>query len=614
MSKYSFQTEVNDLLQIIIHSLYSHKEIFLRELVSNASDAIYRLKFLTLSEDSFKDFEFSPRIDVFVDSKNKTLTVSDNGIGMNEKDLIENLGTIARSGTRSFIENLKKDNKSSSAIDLIGQFGVGFYSAFMVADKIEVLTRKVKEDKAWLWSSSGKGEFEITESQRETYGTSVKLFLNNENEEYCEHWTVKNILKKYSDHISFPLFLNYEDTTSKNKELKSEQINSASAFWKRQKSEIKDEDYKEFYKTAFHDTEDPLLWIHTQAEGKIEYTTLFYVPSKAPHDLFYPDYSSGVKLYVHRVFIMDNQKELLPVYLRFIRGIIDSEDLPLNVSREILQQNKIYSQIRSASVKKILSEILKFSENVEKYEKFWMEFGRVIKEGLLQDFENRDTILELLRFKSLNKNSLISLSEYVKDMKKDQKEIFYLTGRKDMDLVSSPLLEGYRAKGFDVLLMDDEIDEIVIPMIHKYKNYQFKDINRVDDLFSDYDKKEAEGLKPFLERVKEVLKDEIKDSILSGRLKDSPCCLTADKNDPTIHMQTLMKAMGIKENQEYKPVLEINPSHPLIKLASECNDKEKQETVIKLLYEEALLMEGGKIKDLSGFSSRINNLLLSFLK
>jgi molecular chaperone HtpG len=616
MSTHKFQTEVNDLLKLIIHSLYSHKEIFLRELVSNASDAIHKLKFLSLSDEKLKALEFNPRIDVYLDSEGKKIVVSDNGVGMNEQDLVEHLGTIARSGTRNFLEKLKAEGKNAAGVnDLIGQFGVGFYSAFMAADRIEVLTRKAGEDKAWLWSSTGAGEFDIAPAEREGHGTSVRLYLNEEGLEFADRWRTEEVLKKYSNHVSFPVFVSTEETDGKDKkkkELKSEQVNAGSALWKRPRTELKDEDYDEFYKSVFHDGDAPMLRIHTSAEGTLEYSTLFFVPKKAPADLYNADYSSGVKLYVRRVFIMDDSKELLPVYLRFVRGVIDSEDLPLNVSREILQHNRVFGQIRSASVKKLLIEFQKLSENADAYAAFWAEYGRPLKEGLFQDFENRDALLELMRFRSMKSGKLVSLAEYAKGMLPDQKEIYYIAGRKDMNLAASPLLEGYKARNLDVLIMDDEIDELVIPMTRKYKDHEFRSVNRSgDEAFEkDLDKKQAEELKPFAARMKELLKDEVKDVVFTGRLKDSPCCLTADKNDPSLHMQTLMRAMGGKDpGAEVKPILEVNPSHALVRLAAACKDEARQSEAVHLLFEEALLLEGGRLKDATGFASRLNRLL-----
>ena len=458
MSKHQFQTEVSQLLNLIIHSLYSHSEIFLRELVSNASDALDKMKYLTLTQEEYRGGLFVPRIEISFDGKDrKTLTVSDTGIGMDEKELEENLGTIARSGTREFLQAMSADAKKGSS--LIGRFGVGFYSSFMVADRVEVLTRKVGEQNAWRWTSDGKGEYEIAEASREGCGTTVTLFLNEQGREYADRWRIEEIVKKYSNHIAFPIHLRYqEDGPHGGKVDKDEQVNAALALWRRPKSELKDEDYVEFYHTVSHDSEDPFHWVHHSVEGALAYTTLFYIPRKAPFDLYRYDYQPGVKLYIQRVFITDSEKELLPVYMRFIHGIIDSEDLPLNVSREILQKNRVMAGIRSASVRKILQELEQVAKDPARYGEFWAEFGRVLKEGLVQDFEHRDQLLELLRCKSTAVEGWTSLAGYRDRMQKDQKAIYYITGSRETGLRSSPLLETYRARGIEVLIMDDEVD------------------------------------------------------------------------------------------------------------------------------------------------------------
>ncbi|WP_455382353.1 molecular chaperone HtpG, partial [Salinispira pacifica] len=440
MSKHQFQTEVNQLLHLIIHSLYSHKEIFIRELISNSSDALDKLKYLTLTDDAFKTLQYDARIDIRFDDKDKkTLSVEDSGIGMNEAELIENLGTIARSGTKGFLSMLSGDAKRDS--NLIGQFGVGFYSSFMVAEKVEVLSRKAGEEKAWLWVSDGSGEFEIREAEKQSHGTTVTLYLNEEGKEYANRWSIQDVVKKYSNHVAFPIYLHYtkneydNEGKVKKSEEASDQINAASALWRKPKSELKDEDYKEFYKTIGHDTDDPLFWLHTQAEGTLEYTTLFYVPEKAPFDLYYMDYRPGVKLYVKRVFITDDEKELLPTYLRFVRGVIDSEDLPLNVSREILQQNRIMVNIRNQSVKKLLNEFARIAqEDKELYKKFIEQYNRPMKEGLYSDFGNRDQLLELVRYKSTKVDGFTSLAEYKERMLPDQKAIYFITGQSEQAL------------------------------------------------------------------------------------------------------------------------------------------------------------------------------------
>jgi molecular chaperone HtpG len=483
MSKREFQTEVNQLLQLIIHSLYSHPEIFLRELVSNSSDALDKLRHLTLTEDAYKALPFDPRIDLELDEEKQTLTISDTGIGMNEEDLVSNLGTIARSGTKSFLSKLSGDAKRDS--NLIGQFGVGFYSVFMVSDRVEVVSRKAGDEKAWRWTSDGSTGFEIEPAERTVVGTTVLIHFNEEGKPYANNWRLQEIVKKYSNHIAFPIYLTYDKSEWNEAEKESiktrttEQVNSASALWRRPKSELTDEDYKELYKSLSGDSEDPLFWFHTKAEGSLEYTTLFYFPSKAPLDLYQAEYKVGVKLYVKRVFIMDDAKELLPQYLRFVRGIIDSEDLPLNVSREILQQNRVLTSIRTASVKKILSELKNIAVNQpEQYLKFITEFNRPLKEGLYGDYANRETLLELIRFKSTKVDGLTSLAEVKSRMKDGQKSIYYITGGEESLLRTSPLLEIYSKKDIEVLILDDDIDEIVFSGIEKYGEIDLKAVNK----------------------------------------------------------------------------------------------------------------------------------------
>ena len=604
MAKHSFQTEVNQLLHLIIHSLYSHKEIFLRELISNASDALDKLKYLTLVDETYKGLPFNPRIDVRMDEKeHKWLSVSDTGIGMNDQDLVENLGTIARSGTRIFLSQMTGDAKKDS--NLIGQFGVGFYSSFMVADRVEVLTRKAGESKAWRWESDGKGEYEIQEAERDSFGTTVTLFLNEEGKEFASRWRIEEIIRKYSNHVPFPIFLHSEK--------KEEQINSASAIWKRPKSELKEEDYNEFYKTLSHDTEDPLLYIHTRAEGALEYTTLFYVPKKAPFDMYQVDYRPGVKLYVKRVFITDDDKELMPTYLRFLRGVIDSEDLPLNVSREILQQNRIMVNIRNASVKKVLGEFQRLAlEDKEKYNQFISQYNRPLKEGLYTDYGNRDILLELVRFKSTKVEGYTSLEEYVHRMLADQKAIYYITGDNEATLRNSPLLEAYKKKDIEVLIMDDEIDEIVIPAIGKYKDYELKPVNRSDageDLKSEEDARAKEEVKPAIEKIKRALGDRVKDVRVSVRLSDSPSCIVTDENDPSYKVAALLKAMGHKDPPEVKPILEVNPHHEILQKLNRIEDPLRIDDISSLLLDQALLVEGLSVKDPADFVKRLNRIL-----
>ncbi|MBN2108002.1 MAG: molecular chaperone HtpG [Deltaproteobacteria bacterium] len=617
MTTRKFETEVNQLLHLIIHSLYSHKEIFIRELVSNASDALDKLKYLTLTDEAFKSLPFDPRIDISFDKDKKTLSIADTGIGMNEADLMEQLGTIAKSGTRNFVAQMTGDAKKDS--NLIGQFGVGFYSCFMVADRVDVVTRRAGEDTAWQWSSDGKGEYEISGAQRDTAGTTVTLHLNDNGIEYANRWQIESIIKKYSNHIPFPIHLHFEDVRYEGKdkdrkeikEQKVEKINEASALWKCSKQELKDEDYKEFYKSIGHDTEDPLLWVHTKAEGTMEYATLFYVPKKAPLNLYYSDFKPGVKLYVKRVFITDDDHDLLPRYLRFVRGVIDSEDLPLNVSREILQQNRVLAKIKSSSVKKLLDEFKSLAADAEKYAAFYKEFGRLLKEGLYQDYENREDLLELVRFKSTGAEGFASLANYKDRMQADQKAIYYVTGEKEETLRESPLLEMYRKKNIEVLIMDDPVDELVMPSVGRYKDIEFKSINRSDaaeELKTEQDKQEEKKAEPVIKRMKDVLGNEVKEVKASARLSDSPCCIVVDEKDPTVQMQSLLKAMG-QEGPEIKPILEINPTHEIIKKLESVQDDRLFEDATRLLYEQALLIEGAPVKKPVDFVRRLNSML-----
>lgn len=658
MATYQFQTEVNQLLTLIIHSLYSNRDIFLREIISNASDALDKLKYLTVSDDRYKSVSFSPRIDISFDEEKKVLTVKDTGIGMDGDDLTSNLGTIARSGTKAFIEKLTADAKKDSS--LIGQFGVGFYSAFMAASRIDVYTRKAASDTIFHWSSTGTNSYDMEEISADSEeakkygldagnGSAIVMTLNEESGEYASRWKVEELVKKYSDYVAFPIFLHYtqkqydKDGKVTGSENKVDQINSASALWKRSKSELKAEDYNDFYKTISHDGSDPLMYVHTHAEGTQEYTTLFYVPSRAPFDMYQADYKSGVKLYVKRVFITDDDRELLPAYLRFVRGVIDSEDLPLNVSREILQQNRILSTIKTQSVKKLLGEFKKLAEagdkaalaakeaggvdklsdedkkTLEKWHTFVKEFNRPMKEGLYSDYANRDEIAEIVRFKSTDEagkgDNWTGFADYVQRMKPEQKAIYYITGTDEQNLRNSPLLEAYTAKGFEVLIMADEIDDIVIPSYNKYKDFELKAVNRAgSDEELGVDKKEAEKkekeFKPVVEKIKKALGDRIKDVHLSKRLSDSPSCIVVDENDPSLQMERMMRAMGQSGFGEIKPILEVNGEHPLVASLRECDDESHIEDVSAVLLDQALLVGGAELKDPADFVKRLNRLLV----
>ena len=655
MAEYQFQTEVNQLLKLIIHSMYSNKDIFLREIVSNASDALDKLNYLKVSDDAYKSVKNDPRIDITFDDPNKILTVQDSGIGMNEEDLNANLGTIARSGTKAFIEKIAED-KNAGESNLIGQFGVGFYSAFMAAKRINVYTRKAATDKIFKWSSDGTNSYTIEEikadsdeakkygfDKAETCGSAIEMLLNDDSKEYASRWKIEELIKRYSDHIAFPIFLHYTQNKYDDKgnitgsEDKIDQVNSASALWKRSKSELKKEDYDNFYKTISHDGQEPLHYVHTHAEGTQEYTTLFYVPKNAPFDMYQADYQSGVKLYVKRVFITDDDRELLPAYLRFVRGIIDSEDLPLNVSREILQQNRILETIKSASVKKLLSEFKKMGEAadkakkteadkrsddekaaIEKWNTFVKNFNRPMKEGLYSDYANREEISEIVRFKSTDEagtgdDNWTSFADYVQRMKSDQKAIYYITGTDEKNLRASPLLEAYKNKGFEVLIMADEIDDIVIPSLMKYKDFDLKAVNRAgsdDELGVDKDeaKKKEEAFKPVQEKIKKALGDRVKDVVLSKRLSDSPSCIVVDENDPGIQMERMMRAMG-QAGPGIKPILEVNGEHKIVKTLEGPVADDYIADVSEVLFDQALLVSGAELKNPNDFVKAMNKLL-----
>lgn len=617
MAQKPFQTEVSQLLKLIIHSLYSHKEIFLRELISNSSDALDKLRYLTLTKDDFKSMKFDPKISIeYVEGDNPTLTITDTGIGMSKKELEDNLGTIARSGTKNFLSKLSGDAKKDS--QLIGQFGVGFYSSFMVADKVEVSSMKAGNKEAWRWISDGETGFEIKKDVKKDNGTSITMHLNDDGKEFASRWRIESLVKKYSDHIDSPIFLTYTDTEydkdgkEKSKGLKTEQINDAQAFWTRSKSEIKKKEYNEFYKSFSSDMEDPFDWVHFRAEGNLEFVILFFIPKKAAPDIFRADYQSGVKLYVNRVFITDDDKELLPPWLRFVKGIIDSSDLPLNVSREILQQNRIMAKIRSNSVKKILDRLKTIAGNKEKYAEFYDQYGRLIKEGVYQDFEHKEALTELLRFKSTKEEGLVSLREYVERMREDQKSIYYITGQNQISLKNSPLLEMYNKKDIEVLLLDDEIDEIIISSVPKYDEKDLKSVNRsgaADDFSEKSDKDVEKSLKPVVKKIKKVLGDKVKDVKLSNRLSNSPSCIVADENDPTAQMQEMMKSMGQMDMPTIKPILELNPNHDIVLKLKEKTKQKSFDGIALLLLEQALIQEGVKLEDPSGFVERLNKVI-----
>ncbi len=626
MEHKKFKTEVSQLLQLIIHSLYSNKEIFLRELVSNSSDAIDKLKYLSLTDEKLKDYDFDPRIDLeFVSGTNPTLTIRDNGVGMSHAELEDNLGTIASSGTKKFLANLSDDQKKDS--NLIGQFGVGFYSAFMVASSVDVISRRAGEEQAYKWTSTGEGSYTIEEATRDEQGSTIIIHLNEEGEMYASRWELEQLIKKYSDHVAYPIYLAYDSETADEKEKdadgnpvkhvehKVEQINSSTALWRQPKSSLTEEDYNSFYKNTNSDSEDPLFYLHTKAEGATEYTTLFFVPAKAPFDMNYADYRPGVKLYVKRVYITDDEKELLPTYLRFIRGIIDSEDLPLNVSREILQQNRVMSNIRNASVKKILGEFKKISaNNPELYAKFIEQYNRPLKEGLYSDYANRDDLLELVRFKSSTEDGYVSLASYKERMSEDQKSIYYITGGKEETLKMSPLLEAYKKKGYEVLIMAEDIDDFIIGSVGTYKELPLKAINKsgaVDDLKDAADKETSDSTEnqDIVKKIKEALKDEVKDVVASSRLTESPAIVVVDENDPTVQMQMMLKQMGQTDFPESKPILEVNCDSDIVKKIGSSDDSEYIADLSEVLLGQAMLSQGVMPKDPIQFTKKLNALL-----
>ena len=598
MAKHHFEAEVSKLLHLVIHSLYTEKEIFLRELISNASDALDKLHLLTLTDEKFKNLTYEPKITIAIDPIEKRLIVSDNGIGMDDVDLVESLGTIAKSGTKQFLEELDKNLQNQE--NLIGQFGVGFYSAFMVADKVEVVSKKVGDEKAWIWRSEAKGEFEIDEAKRDSFGTDVILYLKDE--EFLDEWRIKEIVKKYSDHIPYKIFLKKDD--------KEEQINSAKALWKMQKSEIKDEEYKEFYKTISHDNSEPLHWIHTKAEGTLEYITLFYIPSVRPYDLFRSDYEPGVKLYVKNVLIMQD-RELLPAYLRFIRGIIDSDDLPLNISRETLQYNAVLAKIKKASIRKILMELKKLKEQErEKYIKFWELFGRVLKEGLLSDLEHKDLIKSLLLFKTDKSSDYIDFDTYIKNMPQNQKSIYYYVGER---VGESPLLDRFKKEGFEVIFFEDDIDSLVVETIKEYNKKPLKSIasTEVDEDFKDIEFDETK-YQDIVAALKEALQDKVKDVRVSSRLTDHPVCLVFDKNDPDFQTYKILQQIG-EYAVEPKPILEFNPHHELFNKIILQNKIAYIKEIAPILYNEARILEKMEIDNPIELVKKINELLARVL-
>ena len=609
----NFQAEVSRLLDIVAHSLYSDKKVFIRELISNASDACDRRRYAALSDQSLGAPDGQYRVLIVPDKEAQTLTIDDNGIGMGEAELIENLGTIARSGTAAFAQSLGKDEKQD--MTLIGQFGVGFYSCFMVADRVEVVSRKAGAADAWKWESDGKGAFTVTAAEKADVGTSILLHIKKEEEDFLSPARLRNVVQTYADHITLPVMLKEKD--------KEETLNKASALWTRPRAEITPEQYKELYHSVGHVFDDPWLTLHWKAEGVLEYTSLLFVPSSKPFDLFEPERKHSVRLYVRRVFVTDSCAELVPTYLRFLKGVVDSEDLPLNISRETLQHNPMVSKIRQGLTKRVLSELSrKATDAPDEYVQFWDNFGAVLKEGLYEEFEQRNTLLELARFRSTAVDGLTSLDDYIKRMKIGQKQIFIITGDNAATIAKSPQLEGFRAKGIEVLLLSDPIDEFWVPAVGKYKEFDFKSVTRggVDlstiaaadgDTASKPDP-EPQGLGNLIALLKVTLSDAVKDVRTSARLTESPVCLVADENDMDMHLARLMRQHK-QIGDAAKHILELNPTHPLIRRLTEAVSAGGSNTALEdaawLLLDQARLLEGESLPDPTAFARRLSSCL-----
>ena len=610
---HAFQTEVSQLLHLMIHSLYSNKEIFLRELVSNASDAVDKLKFESLSNDALVEGKEELAIHVSVDKDAGTITISDNGIGMTQDEVMENIGTIANSGTKKFLQGL--DEKQAEDSNLIGQFGVGFYSAFIVANEVTLTTRRAGEDKTngTVWSSEGKGDYSLETTTVEDFGTSITLHIKDEEKEFLDDYRLRGIISKYSDHITVPIMM-IKASEEESDTIEYETVNKANAFWTQDKKELKQEDYDEFYKSLTYDFEAPLAQMHNRVEGKLDYTSLLFIPSKAPFDMWEPKRKGGIKLYAKRVFIMEDNEELMPMYLRFIKGVIDTADLSLNVSREILQGNKVVDTIRKASVSRILKELEKMAKNKpEKYASFWKEFGMVMKEGVVEDHSNKDKIASLLRFSTTNsdgEDQTVSLADYIERMGKDQKDIYYVTAETYAAAKGSPHLEIFKQKDIEVLLLSDRVDEWMVNNFNEFEGKNLKSIAKGDleGLDSKAEKKEkekaAKGFKKTLKEMQKILDSQVKEVKVSSRLSESPSCLVADENEMGGNMERIMASLG-QDVPETKPILEINPTHPLVEKLKTKVD----EDIVRVLFDQAVLAEGGQLKDPAEFVKRMNKLI-----
>ncbi|WP_260512606.1 molecular chaperone HtpG [Serratia fonticola] len=611
-----FQSEVKQLLHLMIHSLYSNKEIFLRELISNASDAADKLRFRALSKPELYEGDGELRVRLSFDKEKRTLTIADNGIGMSREEVIENLGTIAKSGTKAFLESIGSDQAKDS--QLIGQFGVGFYSAFIVADKVTVRTRAAgaAEDQGVYWESAGEGDYTIADISKADRGSEITLHLREGEDEYLDGWRLRSVIGKYSDHIALPVEIetkNEEDGT-----VTWEKINKAQALWTRSKADVTEEEYKEFYKHIAHDFTDPLSWSHNRVEGKQEYTSLLYIPAQAPWDMWNRDHKHGLKLYVQRVFIMDDAEQFMPNYLRFVRGLIDSNDLPLNVSREILQDSRVTQNLRGALTKRVLQMLDKLAkDDAEAYQKFWQQFGMVLKEGPAEDGGNKEAIAKLLRFASTHNDSsaqTVSLEEYVGRMTDGQDKIYYITADSYAAAKSSPHLELFRKKGIEVLLLSDRIDEWMMSYLTEFDGKVFQSVSKADEALDKLadeteEQKEAEKqLEPFIERVKTLLGERVKDVRLTHRLTDTPAIVTTDADEMSTQMAKLFAAAG-QAAPEVKYIFELNPEHALVKRASDVGDNEQFAEWIDLLLDQALLAERGTLEDPNQFIRRMNKLL-----
>ncbi|MBD3418719.1 MAG: molecular chaperone HtpG [Chitinivibrionales bacterium] len=611
-----FQTEAKQLLHLMIHSLYTHKEVFVRELISNASDALDKLRFESLTDKEIMGKDTTLDIHIKLDKKAKIFTISDNGIGMSREEVVENIGTIARSGSKALLEKMSDKEKLDS--NLIGQFGVGFYSVFMVASKVKLVTKRAGDQgPATVWESDGENAYAIGETQKPGRGTEITVYLKEEEAEYAEDWKIKSIVKKYSDFIAFPIYL----PDDKGKE---EIINETKPIWKREPADVTDDQYEVFYKHSLNGFEKPLKIIHKKAEGLLEYSYLMFIPEKAPFDLFNFERKHGVKLYVKRVFIMDDCKELLPEYLRFIKGVVDSEDLPLNVSRETLQQNPIVEKMKKNLVGKVVGALKELSDTrPDEYKKFWTQFGAVLKEGIHSDYENKDKLLEIVRFQSSNAataEEVTSLKQYVERMRTDQKDIYYIAGESRDIVEKSPHLEVFRDKGIEVLYLVDPIDEFIVHDIYNFDGKQLKSVTQGDLDLGELGKEEKEekekaesSYKKLTERIKNILGDEVKEVRVTTRLKDSPCCLVAEDGGMSAHMEKIMKSMGQTVNPT-KRIMEINAEHSILRNMNRLYEKDPKDTQleewVKLLYDQAIVSEGQVPKDPLAYAQRVNELLV----